>query len=326
MKAEDRTSRRKMKNKDWLYVIPFIVLIIAAAVWFVAAPTPTISAQKAGPTPPASLTSDIRLENEAKLVVPMQMTEQVWDYLLARLINDKTFIQSLDPTLDSYWYDEIFTDAYFDTPDLTMLGRNSGIRYRIRENLTDPSQVKSGRELIQIKLSSVSGDKFVRGEIKFDVTHPTKLNEQEDMDPILGIMKRKERAKFIQALSDIKVDAYSLHKILVINQHRRSIYITRGGAPFISIRLDQDESKLLWADWKHVEIEPELNEIPYTAASDSEKAAMEVINLKLLKDIQNKFPEIKLDLTPKYTKAFNYLESQIPRLRFMIANNLISPD
>jgi hypothetical protein len=315
-----------MKNKPWLFVIPVAVLLIAVVVWYFSAPTPTASAKIAGSTPPAALTADIRLENEAKLVVPTEITEQVWTYMLARLINDKSYIQSLDPTLDSYWYDEVFTDAYFDTPDLTMLERNSGIRYRIRENLTDPSQVKSGRELIQIKLSNVSGDKFVRGEIKFDVNHPKKINEQEDLDPLLGLMKRKDRANFIQALADIKIDAYSLHKILILNQHRRSIYITRGGSPFISIRLDQDEARLWWADWKHVEIEPELNEIPYTAADDKEKAAMEQINLKLMQDIQQKFPGIKLDLTPKYTKAFNYLESQIPRLRFLIKNNLISPD
>ncbi len=79
----------------------------------------------------------------------------------------------------------------------------------------------------------------------------------------------------------------------------------------------------MFFDWKHVELEPELNEIPYTAADSAGRAFMENINQRIVEDILQKFPEIKRDLTPKYNKAFNYFDKKIPFLRFLIRAGII---
>jgi hypothetical protein len=89
------------------------------------------------------------------------------------------------------------------------------------------------------------------------------------------------------------------------------------------MRLDDDSSKLLWLKWHHVELEPELNEIPYTQGDINSREAMQKINQKIMDDITNKFPYIKMDLTPKYNKAFEYFQKKIPLLRFLIKIKIV---
>ena len=301
------------------YLLTLFALIVIAAAWLLgnAAASPDTTHQ----ADPINL-SEMRLENEDKLVVPEDKVEEVWSYLLDRLVNDQAFIKSLAPGLDSYWYDELFVDIYFDTPDLAMLKRESGIRYRRRENLTKPDHDKSGRELLQIKLNAVESNALNRGEIKFNIIQSVNLKTQDDVHPVLGRLESDDRPAFKQLMSQLGIDPYSLNQVLVLEQRRRSIYIPRNGDDFISLRLDEVTSELLWADWYHVEIEPELNEIPYTEASARERAHMESINEQIVADILQQFPYIQRDLTPKYNKAFQYFETKIPILRFLIKNRL----
>jgi hypothetical protein len=309
-----------MKNR-YLIVILCIVLI-GSAWWFFSSRSSKATVIK---VEPFNLNfPQMRIENEGKLAVPRDKVEEVWDYLQNRLVNDKTFIQSLDPSFDSYWYDEIFTDIYYDTPDLIMLDHQSGIRNRTRVNLTNPEAEKSGRRLLQIKLSGVDkANEMSRGEIKFDINEKLKLNDSDDLHPILGLLKPSDRPEFKEVMSQLGIDPYSLKQILIIEQRRRSIYITRNGEQFISLRLDDDSSKLLGVEWKNIEIEPELNEIPYTSSDAEGKAYMEGINTKIIEDILNKFPYIHMDLTPKYNKAFAFFETKIPLFRFLVNYNLI---
>jgi hypothetical protein len=306
-----------MKRDYYFAVIAFGIIVAAWLLNNAAANPPTGQEVE-----PFNL-SEMRLENEDKLVVPDDKVEEVWSYLLDRLVNDKTFIKSLDRGLDSYWYDELFADIYFDTSDLRMLKRQSGIRYRRRENLTNPEHDKSGRELLQVKLNDVDSNALNRGEIKFNISQNVNLKTQDDVHPVLGRLKPADRAEFKQLVSHLGIDPYSLDQVLVLEQRRRSIYIPRSGADFISIRLDEVTSELLWADWYHVEIEPELNEVPYTEAGDRERAYMENINAMIIADIQQQFPYVQQDLTPKYNKAFEYFETKIPILRFLIKNKLL---
>ena len=265
----------------------------------------------------------LRIENEGKLVVPVDKIEEVWKYLLERFVNDKSFIKSLDPDLDSYWYDEYFVDVYFDSPDLKMLDKKSSVRYRRRVNLSDSGNRKSGRELVQIKLSGIDGNIFNRGEFKFPVKPYNSFKTEDDIHPLIGLIDRQNRADFKEKAVCLGLDPYSLRAILTIEQRRRSIYILHKGEAFISMRLDDDSSKLLWSKWHHVEIEPELNEIPYTQGDIDSREAMQKINQKIMDDITNKFPYIKMDLTPKYNKAFEYFQKRIPLLRFLIKIKIV---
>lgn len=92
----------------------------------------------------------VRIEQEDKLLVPTERIEEVWEYLRQRLHEDKAFLAELDPRFTSKWSEELFHDTYFDTPSLQLHAMQSGVRHRRREDLTNPDDAKSGRELLQI--------------------------------------------------------------------------------------------------------------------------------------------------------------------------------
>ena len=312
----------KNKNFSIFFLILVSVVFIAAIVIFSQPPPfekPLASEEISVP----SNVSEIRLENEAKIVVPKEILEDVWTYLRTRICDDKTFIKNIDPALDSYWDDEMFYDTYFDTPDLAMARRNSGIRHRTRENLTDPSDKKNDRELLQIKFSNINGNVYTRGEIKYDIKVNVKKSDPESMLPVLGLISAKDRQKFKEVLGEINIDPYKLREILELTQRRRSIFITYNGKAFISERLDEVSSDMLWAAFRHTELEPELNEVPYTEAGNARREFMQKVNNILIKDVMQQFPSVKMDLTPKYNKALNYFINKIPALRFLIYNNLL---
>lgn len=312
-----------MKKRSVYAIVSVGILILLAGLYIGAAEFGESAENDTKLNLDSGLLTDMRIENEDKLVIPRDKTEEVWNYLLDRLVNNKEFIQSLDAGLYSYWQDELFTDVYFDTPELAMFHSQSGVRHRKRVNLTDPNNRKHGRELMQVKLNNIDGNEFNRGELKFDIDYPTKIKTADDIHAVIGIIKNSDREPFKKIVSDLGIDPRSLRKILTNEQRRRSIYIPRNGEQFISIRLDECSSDLLWSKWRHVELEPELNEIPYTEGDEAQKAYMENINKTIIEDILKRFPYIRRDLTPKYNKAFQHFQSNIPLLNFWIKHRII---
>lgn len=262
--------------------------------------------------------STARIENEDKLVIPLERTEEVWSYLHKAYVEDAEHLRSLDPAFSSYYNDEFFTDTYFDTPDLQMLARQSGVRHRQRVNLTDPDHTKSGRELMQIKLNDISNNELNRGELKFDIEHPERIRRADDAHPMIGIVQPSEREAFKETLVTLGLNPYAMRPIVTIEQRRRRIYILRDNEPFMSLSLDEVSSHKLWVTARFTELEPELNEIGYTEADEATRKYMEDISAKIGAETQQAFPYIKRDLTPKYNKVFAYFESKIPLLRFFI--------
>src|SRR5690606_8081181 len=62
----------------------------------------------------------VRIEAEAKLVVPPETTEAVWSWLSARY-RDLSFLDRDDRRFTAEFGDEHFIDRYFDSPDLAFL-------------------------------------------------------------------------------------------------------------------------------------------------------------------------------------------------------------
>jgi hypothetical protein len=90
----------------------------------------------------------------------------------------------------------------------------------------------------------------------------------------------------------------------------------------MSISHDQASSGLLWAKHNWVEIEPEANEIAFTEGDPATRGYMTKINLQITNMIKERFPEIQTNLTPKYNKAFQAFEGQIPQLRSLVRANM----
>lgn len=264
----------------------------------------------------------VRIEQEDKITVPREQYDEVWQYLKDYLIDDTTALKKLDPQLTSFAYEEYFIDEYYDTPSLQMLARQSSVRHRRRANLTNPDDRKNGRELMQIKLNDISDNELNRGEIKFEIEYPEKIVHPEDAHPLLGIVKPGHRKDLKQRLAEFGVDPYAMRPVLTVKDIRRRIYVRRNGQPFLSVSLDNASSDIMWAKWRFVEIEPELNEIPFTEGDAATQQHMVEVNTAIIGALMTKFPNLKRDLTPKYNKAFNYAASRIPLYRFLVMANM----
>lgn len=268
----------------------------------------------------------LRIEQEDKLTVPPGQAAAVWNFLHDYLVKDTTALKQLDPNFTSFYYVEDFTDTYYDTPDLQMLAKQGGVRHRRRVNLSNPNDRKSGRELMQIKLNNITGNQLDRGELKYTIEYPQEIKTAEDTHPLLGIVKPSHREDLKQQLAKLGVEAYAMRPILTIRDLRKRVYIYRNKKPFMSISHDSVTSEMMWAKFAIVEIEPELNEIGYTEADSTTRARMEAIGTRISDMLMAKFPELKRELTPKYGKAFNAFEDQIPFLRFLVKMNMNSMD
>jgi hypothetical protein len=270
----------------------------------------------------ASGFNTLRIEQEDKLLVPSDQADAVWQFLLDYLVSDPTQLQALDPLFTAYAQEEAFTDTYFDTPTLQLLGQQNGVRHRQRINLTNPDDRKSGRELLQIKVNHISQNAFERGEYKFDISYPQTVSEPDDAHPLFGIVKPAHRPDVKQRLTELGLDPEAMRPILTIHDLRKRIYILRNDEPFMSISLDHVTANYLWAQVTLVEIEPELNEVAFTEADATTRQYMEEIGAQISAMVMAEFPAIQRDLTPKYNKVFQQFENQIPALRFLIRTEM----
>jgi len=270
----------------------------------------------------ASGFDNMRIEQEEKLLVPLDLADEVLAYLKQRYVEDRAHLATLDPLFSTYVHVEDFTDVYYDTPELQLLAMQSGVRHRTRYNLTDPEHRKSGRELMQMKINNISDNPLDRGEIKFAIEHVRRPETPDDMHPMLGIVKKEHRQAFKKRLIELGLDPHGMRPVLTVRDLRTRVYFNRDGKPFLSISFDQARSKLLWTEYHFVEIEPELNEIAYTDADPETRRYMSSILTAIVDDVRAKYPRIKSNLTPKYNKSFFALEAEIPMLHRLVAMNL----
>lgn len=269
----------------------------------------------------ASGFDNLRIEQEEKLFVPLEIADEVWSYIESRYVEDKAHLAELDPRFSSSYGVEDFTDVYFDTPGLDLLARQSGVRHRTRVNISNPDDRKSGRELMQMKFNGISENPLERGEVKFGIEH-RRPRTPEDSHPMLGIVKEDHRPLFKKRLVDWGLDPQAMRPVLTVRDMRHRVYVLRDGQPFLSISFDRASSRLLWAETHFVEIEPELNEIAFTDADPQTRRYMESILAAIVGDIRAKYPQIQSNLTPKYNKSFAGLEARIPFLRTLVRLHL----
>ena len=267
---------------------------------------------------------ELRIEQEDKLFVPAEKADAVWDFLYEKYVVDQESLKKFDPLLTSYQNDEQFIDTYFDSPDLKLLRKKSSTRYRQRQNLTNPDDDKSGRELIQIKIDDISGNSLERGEFKYEVERPNKINSGDDQHPLLGLLDASVRPDLKKQLAELGLDPYSMRAILTVNDLRKRIYLIKEQQSFISLSFDHATSQIWWAKADFYEIEAELNEIVFTEAAPEVRKQMEEILHKIVAEIKTEFPDIKSDINPKYNKIYESLGKQLPFLGILVRLNLTS--
>ena len=267
--------------------------------------------------------SDIRIESEDRLTIPVEKTEEVWRFLYRTFVEDTEQMKSFDVSLQSSAGEELFTDTYFDTPEFDLHKTQAIVRHRLRQNIADPSDKKSGKERMQIKSDRLSSILRKSGLVKFKVAYHQKLKSLEDKHPAIGLVKRSKRDKFKSTLKNLDIDANALQPVLASRQHRRSIAIAYNNSPFMAIALDEVSSEKLWAKIEFTELVLELDETTYAEADAHTRQYMQDIAAKVRQSIRQQFPSIRRDRTSKYSKSFNALAAKIPMFEFLVRHGLI---
>jgi hypothetical protein len=247
----------------------------------------------------------MRIENEIKLVVPREIQDSVWAYLQARYDNDNLYLKAIDSSFSVKFAEDIFRDQYFDNDTFQLLQRQCGVRHRARVVLTDSTDRKNGRELMQIKINGIDDNALNRAEFKYPVKHykPGGTVKEHDEHPFLGLVKRKSRKDIIARLKEYGINAMDLRPTVQIIQHRKRVYVSLDTTAFATLTLDIDTANFQGDTVLFTEMEMELNEIRYTDADSATRAKMEGINEQIKGDLLKRFPAIHQDQTPKYNKA-----------------------
>ncbi len=248
-----------------------------------------------------SVLAQTRIEFEHKLAIPEGKSEELWTYLKS------TF------TEQTALSDEHFEDTYYDTSDFAILDSRGALRRRKRINLTNSEDRKHGRSLIQLKLPG--GEVAARKEIKFEVKE--KYVESALTTPLSVIIKDRDRGEFVQGLESMKLTERDLSVVFTLMQRRRRIYISRNNQPLMTLSLDQVEVRKWLISVSFEELEIEINEKAYTAASETERLEMKAESERVLSKIQTFMP-MQVDQSSKYQKSLNLIEKKLPCFRMLI--------
>lgn len=251
----------------------------------------------------ASGYNSLRIENEIKLSVPLELSDSLWSFISDRYDNDGFYLQSIDQSFNCKMAIDSFTDQYFDNKNLDLLGIQSGVRYRSRYVLTDEPSRKDGRELMQLKINDIANNPLSRGEYKYKIKHYNEIEDPIDTHPFLGLVKRSHRDDLSEQLRNININSLELFPTIKITQIRKRIYVYKGETPFSTLTLDKVRAEYLGKSCIFLELELELNEIGYTESDSLVRKEMEKVNETIKLDVLNRFSRIEQDQTPKYNKA-----------------------
>ncbi|MCO6475688.1 MAG: CYTH domain-containing protein [Phaeodactylibacter sp.] len=249
----------------------------------------------------------MRIENEIKLAVPNEIVDSVWEYLRTRYDNENLFLKKFDDGFSTKIAEDFFIDQYYDNEEMQLLKRQFGVRHRSRYVLTDSTDRKHGRQLLQVKVNDIDDNQLNRAEYKYPIKYYGTPNTPIDGHPLFRKIQRDQRKPLADRLNQLGIDGFSLFPTILIEQRRRRVYVSLNGASFATMTLDGVTASFAGQSTHYTELELELNEVNYTLGDSTTRAKMEEINESIKGDLLATFPSIQQDQTPKYNKGFDAL-------------------
>lgn len=253
----------------------------------------------------------MRVENEYKLYVPDTLADAVWEWLVSEFGPGGSAMRSIDSGFTSKLATDRMVDQYFDNDRWQVLHNGNGVRLRSRQVLSDTTDRKHGRRLMQVKINRVDDNALNRGEYKFKtdtLTTDTASIDPRERHPFLGLVAPFHRDSILQVLRLYGVDGDSLHPTLLLDQVRRRIYIARDSVSFATLSLDEVTARFGDKHHSSHELELELNEIGYTEGDSTGRAEMERISALIKERVVGQWPILKQDQRPKYLKAWEAMQ------------------
>ncbi len=267
-----------------------------------------------------------RIDSQITLAIPAGKAAEVYAYLRATYAESNTKLKEAFPALDLKGDQQVdvsnFTDRYFDTPDLELYASGSTIRFRTRVNTTNPEDRKSGRQLVQMKVTP-DGRFDLRTELKFEVKPSRKFRDGDDASPLLRLVDRLQRSDLKSAIRRIGIDPYRLQEVVTIQQTRKRVYLYLAGENFLSFSVDEFKSGILWSTARASSVDIGLVENAYTQADAARRADLWRIREFLVQDLKERFPGLKVNDTEKYSLIMAQLLDDVPSMRFLVRHRLL---
>jgi hypothetical protein len=160
---------------------------------------------------------------------------------------------------------------------------------------------------LQIKLDRPDQQgNLIRTEVTFrGLSSDRSIRHADDLHPVLSLVRRSERDSLRQVMHDVGIDAEDLREALVLNQSRRRMYLHRDNVMWGQLSLDVVDSSKWWRTVRFAMIEVANDEMTYHIASPEKQAWLEHLQDEMKADLLRAFPELRVDLTPKYSYTFN---------------------
>ena len=93
-----------------------------------------------------------RIDSQITLKIPESQADAVYNYLKSKYAPEKMIMTEQFPGVRLIGQEmsdvSVFTDQYFDTPNLDLYKNKNSARYRLRINTTHPDDKKNGRQLV----------------------------------------------------------------------------------------------------------------------------------------------------------------------------------
>lgn len=267
-------------------------------------------------------TGSARVDSQITLKIPQGQAQEVYQYLKNKYSGKSNIMKDQFPSININGQPQddmsIFTDEYYDTPKLDLYNNQNSTRHRTRVNTTNPEDRKSGRELVQVKVTP-PGKFDIRTELKFEVKPPKNAQPGgDDNHPLLHLVKSDQRIDFKNVFKDAGLDPFTLKKIFTIRQTRSRVYINMDTQNIMSFSVDEGGAGILWASAQFSSVDVGLVEVAYTEAGAQKREMMWNIRDALVKDLKKQFPDLIVNNDSKYGIILDALIQKIHVIPLLI--------
>lgn len=257
-----------------------------------------------------------RVDSQITLRIPAEQAEAVYEYLKATYVGKEGLLQQQFPGLSISGQPKsdvsIFTDAYFDTPRLDLYRTKNSARYRTRVNTTDPKDRKSGRELVQMKVTP-PGNFTLRNELKYPVKRSYEPpSDADDLHPLISLIDKDQRADFKSVYVKAGINPYQLKHIFTIEQTRRRGYVNLGSENIFSFSVDTGAASWMGIEGRYSSVDLGLVEITYTEADAKKRELMWAIREAVIADLKRHFPRLEQNADSKYSLVLQQIMAKLP--------------
>jgi hypothetical protein len=256
-----------------------------------------------------------RVDSQITLRIPADQATRVYEYLHDTYHGKSGLLRDAFPNLDINGQGVAdvsrFTDRYFDTPEFDLYRTHNSARHRSRINTLNANDRKSGRQLVQMKVTP-PGRFDLRTELKYDVDQ---FPARQEEHPLLRLVKGADRPDCIAAFQRIGIDARRLQHVFTIEQTRSRIYINLGAVNIMSFSVDVGGATVAGQTATFASVDVGLVEIAYTEADDARRKLMWQVRDAAVADLLRHFPDLSVNSESKYSIVLAQLLRQpLPRL------------